>query len=487
MPHCHRFQPRYAALAVALSAAFPAFAAPAARIDFAIGNVVAVAADGARRSLARGAELASGDTVLTNDGRAQMRFTDGAMVSLKPGSEFRIDDYRFAGQPDGNERGVFSLLKGGLRTITGWIGRNDRSKYQVKTIVATIGVRGTEYSVTYGNSINVNTAEGIVEVCNAGGCLLLYPGDEGYVADEKSEPVLVQTGEERPKKDHTPPELTSIEAPANERSGEGAISVLPSQLAPISGPGTFGIAYGLTTAPIQLPGQGDSESSFLVSSGSFDAGGTLATIDVFPNFPAAGSTATTLGNDGIVGWGYWTAGASGLGWNQPTQAGDILHYAAGVPLSSDSIASLGVSLPSASYSLLGGSVSSNDNGVNLGTVDSGSMSVSFSTLQLNNLTLGITAGGSSYTMQYDSLFDVQQVTLSPSDLGFQVSGNDLFVFGCSGVCTGQNMTGSFFGTEASRAAVGFSFTDSGIQDIAGTAVFEQSTQQIIRGPSALDQ
>lgn len=83
------------------------------------------------------------------------------MVSLQPQSEFRIDDYQYAGQTDGQEKGFFSLLKGGLRTITGWVGRTHRENYKVTTNVATIGIRGTEYSAVLdalGNVLNVAIA-----------------------------------------------------------------------------------------------------------------------------------------------------------------------------------------------------------------------------------------------------------------------------------------------------------------------------------------
>jgi hypothetical protein len=124
-------------------------AAGAARLDFASGDVSARSASGAVRALSKGSELQNGDTVLTGrEGRAQMRFSDGAMVSLQPQSEFSLDDYRFAGKADGEERGFFSLLKGGLRTLTGLIGRSNRDSYKLKTSVATIGIRGTEFTVS---------------------------------------------------------------------------------------------------------------------------------------------------------------------------------------------------------------------------------------------------------------------------------------------------------------------------------------------------
>ena len=158
-------------------------AAGAARVDFSIGDVVAVQPDGTRRPLQRGAEVAAGETVDTGSGRGQLRFTDGSMVSLQPRTQFRIDAYEFKGQADGSEKGFFSLLKGALRTITGAIGKSDRKAYRLDTAVATIGIRGTEYAVAYGNSITVTTNSGLVEVCNNAGCLLVEAGQSAYVPD----------------------------------------------------------------------------------------------------------------------------------------------------------------------------------------------------------------------------------------------------------------------------------------------------------------
>lgn len=191
----NEFKPKHssAILMAALAAAFPLTgqAAGAARVDFAVGDVKALAPDGKSRRLDKGAEVGSGETIDTGNGRAQVRFTDGAQVSLQPQTQFRIDDYRFSGKADGSEKGFFSLLKGGLRTITGLVGRSNRENYKVTTTVATIGIRGTEYSVAYGNSINVSTGLGTTVVCNAVDCIDVNSGETAYVKDGNTKPVLV--------------------------------------------------------------------------------------------------------------------------------------------------------------------------------------------------------------------------------------------------------------------------------------------------------
>jgi len=190
---------RNPALLIALAAAFPviAYAAEGAgSIDFASGAVTAVNSSGVQRSLTRGAEIGNGDTVRTGEGsRAQVRFSDGALVSLQAQTEFRIDDFHYSGKADGQEKGFFSLLKGGLRTITGLVGRSNRSNYKVTTGVATIGIRGTEYMAVLddaGTDLTVHTGEGMVEVCNDAGCILLAAGETGVVGGNSAQPRRTQ-------------------------------------------------------------------------------------------------------------------------------------------------------------------------------------------------------------------------------------------------------------------------------------------------------
>ncbi len=165
-------------------------AAPAARVEFAVGNVSVLAADGRVRALAKGAALEEGDTVNTNEGRVQLRFTDEGFVSLHTGTVFRIDEYRWAGRNDGSERSFFSLIKGGLRTITGKLSKPNRKAYKMTTTVATIGIRGTEYTMQLNGDLSGGVAEGEIEMCNAGGCLAVAAGQSYYVPDAQTKPIF---------------------------------------------------------------------------------------------------------------------------------------------------------------------------------------------------------------------------------------------------------------------------------------------------------
>jgi len=173
-----------------LGFASAAQAATAALVEFAIGNPSAIDAAGSSRALAKGAAVQAGDTIDTGTGRVQLRFSDGAYVSLQPGSQFRIDEYNYNGKNDETERGFFSLIKGGLRTITGLVGRSNRRNYQVRVPVATIGIRGTEYTLLFDGKALGSVGEGEIAVCNSGGCLNVGSGQAYVVADANTKPEI---------------------------------------------------------------------------------------------------------------------------------------------------------------------------------------------------------------------------------------------------------------------------------------------------------
>lgn len=171
----------------------------AATVQFSFGAVTLVKPDGNRLSLSRGDSLHEGDTLLTGeDGRVHLRFNDGGFVSLIPHSEFRIDAWHFSGELDGNERLGMRLLKGGLRTISGRIGKMSRAAYELATRAATIGIRGTEYTVLYlpDGSVNGTVAEGQIAVCNQGGCLDVSASYSFLVTSPNSQPVLTDRAAE---------------------------------------------------------------------------------------------------------------------------------------------------------------------------------------------------------------------------------------------------------------------------------------------------
>lgn len=120
--------------------------AEAGAFQFVSGDVKIVSPDGRETVAAKGAKIAEGDTIVTGaNGNAQLRMVDEALISIRPDSTLRFDTYRYGGKEDGSEKGVLGLLKGGFRTLTGLIGRANKSNYLVRTPTATIGIRGTDH------------------------------------------------------------------------------------------------------------------------------------------------------------------------------------------------------------------------------------------------------------------------------------------------------------------------------------------------------
>ncbi|MFH1020751.1 MAG: FecR domain-containing protein [Pseudomonadota bacterium] len=96
--------------------------------------------------LKRGTPIQVGDRIRTGDGAAaQLRMSDESILAVRQKSEVEITSYRFAADKPEEGAARFSLIKGGLRTLTGKIGVHARPNYEVNAVVATIGIRGTHF------------------------------------------------------------------------------------------------------------------------------------------------------------------------------------------------------------------------------------------------------------------------------------------------------------------------------------------------------
>lgn len=120
----------------------------AGRVESARGTVTASRDDESRRSLAAGDPVYVGDRVRTGVGAsAALRLADGTEVNLRANSEFRVAALETADDDAGGIGGLFmDFLRGGLRIVTGRVADSEPERYRLRTPVATIGVRGTEFA-----------------------------------------------------------------------------------------------------------------------------------------------------------------------------------------------------------------------------------------------------------------------------------------------------------------------------------------------------
>ncbi len=135
----------FAALGLAGSAA--ALAAVAGSVVMAKGAVTATDAANETRFLGRGSEVNTGDRVVTADKSfAVISFADGTKTTLRPGSELVIEKYSH-GEADKQDEAVFDLVRGGLRAVSGIIGKENPDGFRVNTIAASMGIRGTAWDI----------------------------------------------------------------------------------------------------------------------------------------------------------------------------------------------------------------------------------------------------------------------------------------------------------------------------------------------------
>lgn len=96
--------------------------------------------------------MESGDVLAVGDQSAlQVRFTDESIVSFRANSQFRIDDYRFD-HNTASDRSLMGLFRGGMRTISGLIGKANQKNYTIRAATSTIGIRGTHFQVVSCNN-----------------------------------------------------------------------------------------------------------------------------------------------------------------------------------------------------------------------------------------------------------------------------------------------------------------------------------------------
>jgi len=109
------------------------------------GEVLALS-NGGSRELKQGDFVYQSDEIMTS-GRsfAVLQFTDGAKVTVRPDSTLIIEQYLYAGND--SDAATLNLVEGGLRVITGAMAKSNPENYKVRTPVALMGVRGTEFSI----------------------------------------------------------------------------------------------------------------------------------------------------------------------------------------------------------------------------------------------------------------------------------------------------------------------------------------------------
>jgi len=184
--------------------------APIGTVTHLSGVLVARQPDGGTRLLGVKSAIAEGETLVTEQATyARVKFSDDGEVVLRPSSQLKIESYQYRNAEPQRDNVLLSLLKGGLRSVTGLIGKRSRDNVKFSTSTSTIGIRGTHFGMllcqndcasiptpsgTPENGLHVDVVDGAITLTNKAGQQVLTAGQFGFVRDANTAPVIVPPG-----------------------------------------------------------------------------------------------------------------------------------------------------------------------------------------------------------------------------------------------------------------------------------------------------
>lgn len=189
--------PRVALAAALLLCAGHTSAQVVATIDAVSGSVSVTLPDGSSGPASIGQRISRGQILSTAAG-AEVHATleDGGFIALRPNSSMAVSQFR--GDRDGSAVLEMSLLRGTLRSITGWIGRLQPAGYRVVTPTATVGVRGTDHETTFVELDGPRDAAGTYDLVHEGATFIRTSAGE-IAVDAGRHGFAPRDGVERPR------------------------------------------------------------------------------------------------------------------------------------------------------------------------------------------------------------------------------------------------------------------------------------------------
>jgi hypothetical protein len=198
------------------------------------GLLRAKSSTGVNRVLAVKSEVMQGDTLITEqDTYARVKFSDNGEVVLRPGTQLAVEAYAYDEIAPAKDNIVLSLLKGGMRAVTGLAGQRNHDVVKVNTPTATIGIRGTNFGALFcqndcggvptsngsapANGLHVDVSQGAIVLTNPSGQQVFIVGQFGYVASLNTLPVVLPPAQGVPV---TMPPSISQNVPSSQTIGK---------------------------------------------------------------------------------------------------------------------------------------------------------------------------------------------------------------------------------------------------------------------------
>ena len=167
----------------------------AGNIDTVKGEANIINREGQPRAAVKGERVVEGETVATGSaGEVILLTDDSGVLAVRPLSRVVIEKYEISGTD--KDTVTLRLLRGALRSITGWIGKTAPRNYRVVTSTATVGIRGTDHETVVaeegaepGTYDRVYSGETALET--AQGSVFLQSGQTGQARGRDSVPQLL--------------------------------------------------------------------------------------------------------------------------------------------------------------------------------------------------------------------------------------------------------------------------------------------------------
>ena len=197
--------------------------------------------------LIAGSELKVGDELMTPaNGHVHIRFVDGALVSLRPSSVLKINEYLFDAANPSASLVKFDLEQGVVRAISGQAAESAKDKFRLNTPLVAIGVKGTDFVVEA-------TQARVSAIVNQG-AIVLAPFDAGCRMDALG-PCSTRFAKELNASAKGMAITYSMNMPSPQMLPTGQLkgSELLNLASPLSSVGSTGNAIAAPTNPLSLP------------------------------------------------------------------------------------------------------------------------------------------------------------------------------------------------------------------------------------------
>ncbi len=161
--------------------------------------------------LQQGADVHQGGVIVTGaDGHVEICFDDQTILSQGENSRTVINEYVYDAADNDNSNLLFKLQEGTFRLITGKIAEHNPENFNVKSPLATIGIRGTDFSVETGHGQDLVLVNAISE-----NHIMMVEDQEGRIRYINVSGTVVVLAEGQPISEvrlATPEELERIRA-----------------------------------------------------------------------------------------------------------------------------------------------------------------------------------------------------------------------------------------------------------------------------------